>query len=227
MPEQEQEKEKEAERKPEDDDEYEEESARRIIETTLAFEQKAVAFVFVPDFDNTALRALIEAADYSVVQRLASPITPVPDPSYVEVQIMAMAMQVIDDPFMTKMEPYDPSASGRKPPWVEVLLETESVIITQSPPEQVSFRSLAKKATGAFIGAGLGYAAIGAVAAPPALLFLTVPAGMIICGAAVGVARGLETGLYHKLLQWFGVKPEEPPRRSRRSPPSRKKTEAS
>jgi hypothetical protein len=37
------------------------------------------------------------------------------------------------------------------------------------------------------------------------LLFLTVPGGMIVGGAAWGVATALERGLHDKVLRWLGV----------------------
>jgi hypothetical protein len=58
-------------------------------------------------------------------------------------------------------------------------------------------------ATGSAVGTGT---AIGFIVAggPTPLLALTVPAGIIICGAAVGVAEGLQAGLRHRLTRLIG-----------------------
>jgi hypothetical protein len=195
----------------------------RFIQTTLTVEDKAASFLFVEHFDTDGLAALRTDMDISILRRMVIPEFPPArdDPSYREEHILGMAASVIDDPFMRKTEPVVAVGWHKKLPWAVPLLEEERVIIAQSPPVQVSFRSLARQASGAFIGAALAYEALGT--APPALLFVTVPFGMIICSAAVGLSRGLEAGLYHWLLGAFGVEPEEPqPKRSRRSSPRRK-----
>jgi hypothetical protein len=35
------------------------------------------------------------------------------------------------------------------------------------------------------------------------LLFITVPAGMVIFGAAKGIGKALEEGLYERLVTWL------------------------
>jgi hypothetical protein len=64
----------------------------------------------------------------------------------------------------------------------------------QSPLDSLSLDQIAK-ASGVTIGAYIGFV----VAGPTPLLFLTVPAGMIICGAAAGIGAGLQTGLRQRL----------------------------
>lgn len=65
-------------------------------------------------------------------------------------------------------------------------------------------RSLASIVTGSGVAAG---AAVGFVvgAGVPPLLLITVPAGMIICGAAAGIAAALDQGLKARLLRRLGV----------------------
>lgn len=58
-------------------------------------------------------------------------------------------------------------------------------------------------------GGGVG-AALGAYATGDPLLLLVVPAGIIVCGAARGVADALRIGLRSKLLELMGV--EDPDR---------------
>jgi hypothetical protein len=55
--------------------------------------------------------------------------------------------------------------------------------------------------TGAAAGAFLGWL----VGGPSPLLFITIPGGMIVGGAAWGVATALERGLHDKVLRWLGV----------------------
>jgi hypothetical protein len=58
---------------------------------------------------------------------------------------------------------------------------------------------LVTKATGAGVGAFAGFVAFGA----SPLLLVTVPAGMILCGAAKGVADALESGLRERLTNYL------------------------
>lgn len=53
-------------------------------------------------------------------------------------------------------------------------------------------------------GGGIG-AAVGAYATGDLLLLLVVPAGIVVCGAAHGLADALRIGLRAKLLQLMGV----------------------
>jgi hypothetical protein len=69
----------------------------------------------------------------------------------------------------------------------------------QSPLDLESISTLVTSATGAGLGAYVGFV----VAGPTPLLFVTVPAGMIICGAAKGLADALEKGLRDRLLRWL------------------------
>ncbi len=53
-------------------------------------------------------------------------------------------------------------------------------------------------------GGGIG-AAVGAYATGDSLLLLAVPAGIVVCGAAHGLAEALRIGLRAKLLHLMGV----------------------
>lgn len=68
-------------------------------------------------------------------------------------------------------------------------------------------RSLASIVT----GSGAAGAAVGFVvgAGVPPLLLITVPAGMIVCGAAAGIAAALEQGLKTRLLRRLGVEEDQ------------------
>ena len=68
-----------------------------------------------------------------------------------------------------------------------------------SPINLESIGKLVVSATGAGIGAYAGFV----LAGPTPLLFVAIPAGMIICGAAKGIADALEQGLRQKRLQFL------------------------
>lgn len=69
----------------------------------------------------------------------------------------------------------------------------------QSPIALDSLSQLLTTATGAGIGAYAGFV----LAGPTPLLLIAIPAGMILCGAAKGVADALEKGLRERLLRFL------------------------
>jgi len=80
--------------------------------------------------------------------------------------------------------------------FAEIIAFDDLVPFRQSPLKQEVLAKLVTHATGAGVGAFVGFVAFGA----SPLLLVIVPAGMIICGAAKGVADALEQGLRDKLL---------------------------
>src|SRR5262245_51923621 len=81
--------------------------------------------------------------------------------------------------------------------FAEVIAFDEVVPVEHSPLKAEALATLVTKATGAGLGAFAGFVAFGA----SPLLLVTVPAGMIICGAAKGVADALESGLRERLME--------------------------
>lgn len=67
-------------------------------------------------------------------------------------------------------------------------------------------------------GGGIG-AAIGAYATGDPLLLLAVPTGIVVCGAAHGLADALRIGLRAKLLQFMGVDDPAADRNDSEKPP--------
>jgi hypothetical protein len=65
----------------------------------------------------------------------------------------------------------------------------ELIPFENSPLEPAALASLVKKASTTALGAYIGFVAVG----PSPLLFISVPAGIIICGAAGGAGAGLKT----------------------------------
>ena len=66
------------------------------------------------------------------------------------------------------------------------------IVIENSPPEAVTFRSLLAKAPGVAIGTMVGMKAAGDTSL---LMLLTVPTGIVVCSSAIGVSKALEKGL--------------------------------
>lgn len=71
----------------------------------------------------------------------------------------------------------------------------------ESPIDLHSLGELALKATGVGFGAYIGFVAF----AGTPFVMITVPAGMILCGAAAGFGRALEEGLRARILKLMGV----------------------
>lgn len=90
------------------------------------------------------------------------------------------------------------------------IIAFEPVIPFEASPLQLHvLATLVTKASGVAIGAFAGFVAVG----PSPFLLVTVPAGMIICGAAKPVAEALESGLRDKLqrfLKRLAVEDESP-----------------
>jgi len=80
--------------------------------------------------------------------------------------------------------------------FAEHLAFSRVVPFEQSPLELDSIVNLVTNASGVSVGAYVGFVTVGV----SPLLFLTVPAGMILCGAAAGVAKALEEGLQERLM---------------------------
>jgi hypothetical protein len=70
------------------------------------------------------------------------------------------------------------------------------VVIENSPPESIPFSTLLRSASSAVVGTYIGVRIAGG---SPALMLLTVPAGLLVVGSAMGVAKALEKGLNKKI----------------------------
>lgn len=79
----------------------------------------------------------------------------------------------------------------------------------QSPLDMESLGKLVISATGAGVGAYAGFV----LADSTPLLLITVPAGMIIFGAAKGVADALEQGLRERLLKYLKGEEKKTPKK--------------
>jgi hypothetical protein len=83
--------------------------------------------------------------------------------------------------------------------FAEMLAFERMVLFENSPIEFESLAKLVTTASGAAIGTYAGFV----LAGPTPLLLVAVPAGMILFGAAKGVADALEQGLRERLLKFL------------------------
>lgn len=88
----------------------------------------------------------------------------------------------------------------------------ETVLIERSPPQAMPISEVVKAAAtkgGSIVtGVFVGYA----VAPESALMFLTIPIGIVVVGSAVGISRGLENGLQFFIESLFKGEEPEPPK---------------
>jgi len=96
----------------------------------------------------------------------------------------------------------EPSLDDSK--FAELICFDTAIPFENSPLSAESLAKLVTHASGPAIGAFVAFVICGSTP----LLFVAVPAGMLICGAAKGVATALEEGLKKKLENW--LKPRKP-----------------
>lgn len=90
--------------------------------------------------------------------------------------------------------------------FAEYLTCARVVPFEESPLSAESIGSIVTKASGTSIGAFMGFV----VAGNTPLLFVFVPAGMILFGAAAGVASALEQGLRERVLKLIRGRKSKP-----------------
>lgn len=164
----------------------------KLIQTTifLAREENAgepapVTAIFVPK----------DLSFYELSDALGIAVLPLPDMRHISAEYASQIGRFLV-PQLNDSEAYQ-------------LLYAREVVIEQSPPDLTSIVDLIRRATGVGIGAWAGIQA----APTPGMLFITIPAGMMIIGAASGIGAALESGLRERLLRML-----MPPRRPRPIP---------
>ncbi len=80
----------------------------------------------------------------------------------------------------------------------------QNIVVEESPPVWIPFKDLLKKTTspvciGSMVGMAIG-------AEHPILMLLTVPAGIVVVGSAVGVSAAMAAGLNKKIKKLFDGK---------------------
>jgi hypothetical protein len=81
-----------------------------------------------------------------------------------------------------------------------VSLLNEEIVVQSSPVDAIPLGKLLGGATAASIGTGVGVLAAGG---NPLLMIVTIPAGIIIIGSAIGISKGLENGLRVAVERWI------------------------
>jgi hypothetical protein len=104
---------------------------------------------------------------------------------------------------------YQPTPSDVR--FAEFVAFERVIPFEESPLSLESLAKIVTTATGAGLGAFVGFVAFGS----GPLLFVSVPAGMLICGAARGVAQALEEGLRERLLVWLKGEKQESVKKAR------------
>lgn len=82
--------------------------------------------------------------------------------------------------------------------FAEYVSMTPVIPFENSPLSAESLGALLTKVGGYGVGAYIGFLIVGG---STPLLLITVPAGMIICGAAAGISQGLEKGLKERIYK--------------------------
>ena len=130
---------------------------------------------------------------------------------HVEASHLANANQSLLDDFLYELILggfYDGRARLRRPSsqnreLINDLL-AESIVIERSPPEAMPLRAMLSKASAASIGTFLGVAKAWS---NPLLMFVTIPAGILVIGSTLGLAKALEEGLHERLGRLIVSKP--------------------
>jgi hypothetical protein len=71
-----------------------------------------------------------------------------------------------------------------------------NIVIEQSPPDWALLKDLIKKSPGVAIGTYIGMQAAGQY---PQLMYITVPAGIMVVSSAIGISKALAKGLNKKV----------------------------
>lgn len=108
------------------------------------------------------------------------------------------AIEIFDTP-LSQLEPSLQDEHDRAFVFAKDAAFADVIPFEQSPLEATSLVSTLIKGGGTGVGAFIGWV----LAGPTPLLLITVPAGMILCGAASGVAAGLQQGLKERISRWL------------------------
>jgi hypothetical protein len=148
----------------------------------------------VEDLD---LRKIVEVSPANLAHALALLLSPSAT-NELESQLISVAKgQVLPD--------QSSAATAADIRFAELIAYSEVVPFENSPLSGQALSKFVMTASGGALGAYAGFVAFGA----SPLLLIVVPAGMILCGAAKGVADGLEQGLRERILRSFKTKPNK------------------
>jgi len=128
------------------------------------------------------------------------------DPKFI-VPVIAASLEQTDAELFKLIATGEELRLGHYHPTTEAVYLAERVSnekfipFENSPLDLHSLKDLIAKGTGTAIGAYVGFVALNS----HPLVLVVVPAGIIVCGAAYGVAKALEEGLQYRLLGFMGV----------------------
>jgi len=88
-------------------------------------------------------------------------------------------------------------------------IHNSEIIVEHSPPEGIPFHKLLSGASIVTAGTYVGAGALGAGGGP--LLFLTVPAGILVVGGAMVMVLAIAKGLIPRMERAMGTKDKTPP----------------
>lgn len=143
--------------------------------------------------DDLELQEVAPVAPHHLAQALAMLVSPSMPTDALKGQLSNLGEKVAGLP--CSAEPYAKADIE----FAEQLAFACDIPFENSPLSGETLIKLVTKATGAGIGAFAGFVAFGT---SPFLLIM-VPAGMVLCGAAKGIAEALESGLRERLTDWL------------------------
>ncbi len=153
-----------------------------------------------PKLDVEGIVAALQLQKLTLTSITGSSLTPalavISSPTTPPAEMLAHLTVALQTP-VTPPAPSVATVSDRE--FAEHLAFDDLIPFEQSPISLESLGKLVVSATGAGIGAYAGFV----MAGPTPLLLITIPAGMIICGAAKGIADALEKGLRERLLRFL------------------------
>ena len=168
----------------------------RFIQTTIAVQRPdhAMSAIFVPTLKLADPQTLAPSLRDLLGIQDATALPPQLDPSE--------PFQYIDQSWLANKFFGTTDSDELDVLWI--LLNDDTIVVEHSPPIFASLASFLKGASGVAIGA---YVGIATGIPNPMLMFVTVPFGIIIVGAASGVGHALEQGLRDMILRLLGAVP--------------------
>jgi hypothetical protein len=88
-------------------------------------------------------------------------------------------------------------------PFAEFAAFAKVIPFTESPLDLQSLAAIFAGTSAIGTGGALGYLVVAGAASP--LLLLSVPAGIVLCAAAYGVAQGLQPALKYRIMALMGM----------------------
>ena len=146
----------------------------------------AVAFFRVENNHGLLIKSIV-TDPISLSQGLEAPAWPGNAPTVIHL-FLSSVLEGSDDFFQM---PTEPLRRVNNEHVVNFILE-QPIVIEQSPPSAELLKGLFAKSASIVIGTFIGTTVAGE---NPLLMFLSIPAGIIVVGSAIGLSKGLESGL--------------------------------